>query len=844
LADAPTTEQEETFDTADLQPAAFVRPRSAISLREFREVLTRRWRVVLWMMGFPLAVCLLYCLVAPKEYEAQAKVALRGTSVSALNLEGSDDTTPGAFASGDVQLETLANVFRSGALAWSVIETERLYQASGFMGNFARRFPGFRPDNPGPEAQAYLLERFRRRLHVETLPRTLIVEIRFESRDASLSARVVNALIREYGRQDAQSRMEVTSGSTDWLDGQLGMLKAQVDRDEARLMEFEKANGVLDSPIANGQAGLTRTTTSLEIDDLGRDLAAATAERMMREAEYHAAQESDPELVMAADSKLQGEGGAPALLLMQQLHVRRSDLEQEQAQLSLEHGPNFPRVVEIRGQLSDIDRQMKTEDAKLVERFHGAWKVAADREALAKANLDRTTKQGMQQNQAATQAALLRAEIDRNHELYMQVLAKREEATLSAGIGNSNVVVIDAARQPVKPVRPDLPVYMSLVFFVSLWLAMGVVFWMESQTGACVSANSVRAVGLLLVLMVIVSAGGARAQAPTPSTSGLPTGVARIPQSTETRAEPNAKDAPTVWGGEQGARGVAPNGAAAVTIAPVPIGAGDLLDVSEFHAPGVHTMVRVSDAGTIALPLAGEVRIGGMNEAGAERAIEAALVARGMLLHPQVNVLVTGYAGRDVSVLGEVTRPGVYAYAEHHRLLDLISAASGLTPEAGSLVTIVHRDQPNTPHAVVLDPRADSFEEHNPELQAGDTVQVSRAGLVYIIGDVIRPGGFPVDPVQKLTVVKALALAWGPGQNAALSKGLLIREQKGGRTLTTLNLKRMLRGQDPDLPIEDHDILFVPDSTAKNLWNRSMESVIQSAAGVSIYAGLVYSQRF
>jgi protein involved in polysaccharide export with SLBB domain len=93
-------------------------------------------------------------------------------------------------------------------------------------------------------------------------------------------------------------------------------------------------------------------------------------------------------------------------------------------------------------------------------------------------------------------------------------------------------------------------------------------------------------------------------------------------------------------------------------------------------------------------------------------------------------------------------------------------------------------------------------------------------------------------------VVQALSLAWGPVQNAATSKALLIREQKGGRTLTTLNLRRMLHGQEPDLPVHDRDILFVPDSTAKNLWNRSLEAAIQSAVGVTIYAGLVYSQRF
>ena len=276
-----------------------------------------------------------------------------------------------------------------------------------------------------------------------------------------------------------------------------------------------------------------------------------------------------------------------------------------------------------------------------------------------------------------------------------------------------------------------------------------------------------------------------------------------------------------------------------------PIGPGDLLEVSEAHTPEMRASVRVSATGTVTLVLAGEVYVGGMDETSAAHAIETALIERGMLLHPQVTVLVTAYAGQDVSVLGEVARPGIYSYTVHHRLLDLISSASGLSPNAGRLVTIAHRDDAKPVQSVALDPAGtDTTSDHNPELLPGDTVQVSRAGLVYVVGDVVRPGGFPVDPVQTTTVVQVVTLAWGPGQNAALTKAVLIREQQGSRTITTLNLKRMLRGLDPDIPIRDRDIVFVPDSMAKNLWNRTMESVIQSAAGVSIYAGMVYSQRF
>jgi polysaccharide export outer membrane protein len=215
-----------------------------------------------------------------------------------------------------------------------------------------------------------------------------------------------------------------------------------------------------------------------------------------------------------------------------------------------------------------------------------------------------------------------------------------------------------------------------------------------------------------------------------------------------------------------------------------------------------------------------------------------------MLLHPLVTVLVTSYAGQDVSVLGEVARPGVYPYTYHHRLLDLISAASGLSPNAGRLVNVFHQGDSKTPHAVVLDPSGtDSTSDHNPELTPGDTVQVSRAGLVYVVGDVIRPGGFGVDPVQGLTVVQALSLAWGATQNAS-ARAILIREQLGGRTMISLNLKRMLRGQDPDQPVQDRDILYVPDSVARSLANRTMESAIQSTIGVAIYSALVYSQRY
>jgi len=811
------------------------------SLRELGQTVWRRRRFIAVIEAALLLLCLLYCLIAPNQYEANARVELRTAPVSSLSLEAQESFASASVLSAPMALETLASVLRSDQLAWRVITGLKLYQQAGFRGRFPQRFPGFNPDNPAPDAQAWLLEHFAGRLHVETMPHTLLVEVRFRSRDAALSAAVVNALVRSYQEQEAESQIQATAQASGWLNAQLADLKVHVDSDQQRLAVFEAQHGIVSTPEvqSNGQSGETEHAAALsEIDELSRQLVAATTDRILSEAEYRGASQGDPEMVIAANPRLQAQDANFATAVLEQIHARRSDLEQEQAQLSAEHDPSFSRVVEIGRQLQDLDRQKQAEDAKLVARFRSNWQTALDREQLMRKSLEQATGEGMKINEATTEYAVMRQEANASHDLYVRVLEKSEEAGLAAGVHSSNISVVDAARQPAKPVAPDLPLYLAITFFAGLWIAVGAALLRVSLANP-----AKRAASTLLVLLV---AGAClHAQAPTPSTSGLPSGVVNIPQTQENRSLPNPKEAPTVWN-NAGADGALPLAAApSSSPMPAPIASGDFLDIGEYHTPEFHSTVRVSAAGTVTLPMIGEINISGMDEQAAARAIGAALLAKGMLLHPLVSVLVTAYAGQDVSVLGEVSHPGVYPYTYHHRLLDLISAASGLSSSAGRLVNIFHSGDPKTAHPVVLDPSGtDTASDHNPELSPGDIVQVSRAGLVYVVGDVIRPGAFPVDPVQGLTIVQALSLAWGPSLNAGLGHALLIREQKGGRTMIALNLRRMLHGQDPDQPVQDRDILYVPDSFAKNLANRTMESAIQAAIGVTIYSALVYSQRY
>ena len=820
---------------------------SAYSIRDFADMLRRRQRFLLGTVIGLSVLCLLYCLIAPRQYEASAQVALRMQAISSLTVDAAETIAPASVLSTPLQLETLANVLRSERLAWRVIVGLKLYESRDFSRGFAGRFPGFDARTPTPAAQSYLLESFEKRLHVRVLPRTLLIEIRFRSKDPAQAARVVNALIEGFSAQEGESRRGATEAASAWLAGQLKTLTAQVEGKEKRLAEFEREHGFMTTQQTVPGGGPVETlhnSTVQEVDAAERMLTEASGDRMQREALYLQARQGDPEQVLAANPGLQTEMGSGGAALTQQLRTRLSEVDVELAQLKAEHGANYPRVVELTRAAEELDGQVKVADAGLLEGFERTWKVAAAREQLLRQQLDARVAEGLRQNDATIEYSVLHEEVLSGRELCSRLRQRMEEAELSAGIHASSITVVDPALEPFKPVAPDMPLYLAITLFSSVWLALGGGFLLDALWP---DGRRLRGMAAGLILLVVVTTAG-YGQAPTPNTQGLPTGVVKLPQDQPAGIRPNAKDAPPIW------NAVAPANAQRLPEAAVPpagmamalpIGAGDFLEVSEFHTPEFHSSVRVAADGTVALPLVGQVRLEGLTEQQASGAIEKVLVNGGMLLHPQVSVLVTNAVGQDVSVMGEVARPGVYPYTVHHRLLDLIAAASGLSPNAGRLVSVFHRQDEHTGHAVVLDPSGtDAKVDHNPELEPGDTILVSRAGLAYVIGDVIRPGGFAVDPVQGLTVVQALSLAWGATPNASVSKAILIRDQPGGRTLTTLNLRRMIRGQDPDQPVRDRDILFVPDSTAKNLMNKSLEAAIQSAIGVSIYAGLVYSQRF
>lgn len=200
------------------------------------------------------------------------------------------------------------------------------------------------------------------------------------------------------------------------------------------------------------------------------------------------------------------------------------------------------------------------------------------------------------------------------------------------------------------------------------------------------------------------------------------------------------------------------------------VGIGDAVRVTVFQQPDLATDARVSEKGTIRMPLIGEVKIAGLSTAEAGAQIAAALKNGKYLNNPQVSMSVTTVRSRQVNVLGVVARPGRYPLDDSSsQLADVIAAAGGIGAAGSEKVTVMRDGKAKT-----VDVLAQAF-----ELKNGDTVVVERAPVFYIYGEVTRAGAYRVEP--NMTVMQALAAGGGITPRGSENRLLLRRPLGNGK---------------------------------------------------------------
>jgi len=282
------------------------------------------------------------------------------------------------------------------------------------------------------------------------------------------------------------------------------------------------------------------------------------------------------------------------------------------------------------------------------------------------------------------------------------------------------------------------------------------------------------------------------------------------------------------------------------------LGADDQIAVRVSDAEEISDKpMRIESDGYIRLPMIGRVKAAGLTVEQLEERIAAGLKV--YMKEPDVTVSIVEFRSQPVSVIGSVKNPGVHQLQGRKTLVEILSLAGGLAEDAGYSVKITRlrewgriplpsaKDDPTGGFSVAEVRLAGILEARSPEeniiVLPQDVVSVPRAEMVYVVGQVPRAGGFVLRERETLSVLQALSLAGGTDHAAAPQNARILRSAAGvaSRAEIPVNLKRILAGQEPDVPLEKEDILFIPSSTPKKAMGRLADAAIQITTGLVIF---------
>ncbi len=284
------------------------------------------------------------------------------------------------------------------------------------------------------------------------------------------------------------------------------------------------------------------------------------------------------------------------------------------------------------------------------------------------------------------------------------------------------------------------------------------------------------------------------------------------------------------------------------------IGSGDLLSVEVFDVPELSREVRVNETGYISLPLMPtKVRASGLTTFQLQDKIAELLQSNGLVSTPQVDVTLKEQRSQPITLIGSVKQPMVIQATRQTTLIQALSQAGGIAPDAGNTVIVTRppkiSSDPGSPDGAMNTSEPQTFtirlsdlletgdSRFNIPVIGGDVISVPRAGIIYVVGAVNHPGGFVMqNDRDRMTTLKMLSLAGGATNTAKIKNAIILRKnpETGKRDEVPVDLNKVMHLRTEDVTLQASDILYIPDSAGKRALHRAGDVALSLTTGIAI----------
>lgn len=447
-----------SFDTTSSDASYF-------DLRRNLEIPKRRRWTIFTTALIAVTLATVYGFKTKPVYRATGRIEIDNETPEVQSLQ---DSYRGLPNSDDTFLKTQVRVLESDSLALETIAQLDLSGRPEFLPQ-TRGYPVSEQESRLQRGK--LLDQFRSRLGITLVPESRVIEASFESTDPDLAAQVVNALVKDYVEYNFHEKYDATRQASGWMEQQLSELKAKVEKSQKALVDYERQNAIVNIDDKQNVA-------EEKLSDLDRDLTVAESDRAQKESLYNLVKSDEKQVAFVAQNDL-----------LQKLEEKYADLKAQYVDVLGQYGPNFPKVVRLRDEISEMQSLINAERERTVAQIQNDYLAAVGRENLLAAAVNHQKAEVGRLNELLIQHNLLKQEFESNQQLYDSLQQRLKDATVSAGLRATDVHIVDRALAPAMPVRPRKVRSIAVGLIAGLLVGLALAFVQESVDSSVKTAE-------------------------------------------------------------------------------------------------------------------------------------------------------------------------------------------------------------------------------------------------------------------------------------------------------------------------------------------------------------------
>lgn len=431
------------------------------NLLDYWNVLFRHRKTLLSFLLAGVLGAVVISLIQTPIYRVRTSLEIQGPSF--LESKGTNDSSAGD-AMTESYMETQVKLLQSESLLEDVVDKLKLHQPplTGWGAFKVRLRRIFKPKTSSLSEREESIRQIQRNLTVRTFGNSRLLEVMYESPDPKGAADVANTLVSEFIELGQEARWKSAEGTAEWLTNHLNIMKAQLEQSETKLQDYARTSGLTFTSEKDNLA-------ENRLKELQEELSKAQADRISNQARFEGAK------TKTADS-LPEVSQDPT---MREYRQRLTELQRQYAELTTTLTPEHYKVQRVQAQIDELKAAMQKERANVVRQVGNEYTEAVRREALLTKVHSEQEKIVADQSEKAIHYDTLKRDVDSNRRIYETMLQRVKEASLATAMRDSNVMIVDRAKPPLRPYRPSLPMNSAIGLFSGALLGFGFVLLRE-----------------------------------------------------------------------------------------------------------------------------------------------------------------------------------------------------------------------------------------------------------------------------------------------------------------------------------------------------------------------------